>query len=146
MTLSAFRASNCHYKCHTLINKYSPLSSYLAKKRDELWKKCGYFEGHNFSEQLHAHTIKIFLLYICDIHSVQCRTFHWITLIDIPINSVKERQWNDKSAWKYSQTMQKWHLQKSASDDEVKIELRPVSAQFKANLSFPTPGMLVSGL
>ena len=41
---------------------------------------------------------------------------------------------------------QKWHLQKSASDDEVKIELRPVLAQFKANLSFPTPGMLLSGL
>ena len=42
--------------------------------------------------------------------------------------------------------VQKWHLQKSASDDEVKIELRPVLAQFKANLSFPTPGMLLSGL
>ena len=41
---------------------------------------------------------------------------------------------------------QKWHLQKSASDDGVKIELRPVLAQFKANLSFPTPGMLLSGL
>ena len=41
---------------------------------------------------------------------------------------------------------QKWHLQKSASDDEVKIELRPVLAQFKANLSFPTPEMLLSGL
>ena len=42
---------------------------------------------------------------------------------------------------------QKWHLQKSASDDdEVKIELRPVLAQFKANLSFPTPGMLLSDL
>ena len=41
---------------------------------------------------------------------------------------------------------QKWHLQKSASDNEVKIELRPVLAQFKANLSFPTPGMLLSGL
>ena len=43
-------------------------------------------------------------------------------------------------------TSQKWHLQKSASDDGVKIELRPVLAQFKANLSFPTPGMLLSGL
>ena len=43
-------------------------------------------------------------------------------------------------------TDQKWHLQKSASDDGVKIELRPVLAQFKANLSFPTPGMLLSGL
>ena len=42
--------------------------------------------------------------------------------------------------------IQKWHLQKSASDDEVKIELRPVLAQFKANLSFPTPEMLLSGL
>ena len=42
---------------------------------------------------------------------------------------------------------QKWHLQKSASDDGVKIELRPVLAQFKANnLSFPSPGMLLSGL
>ena len=41
---------------------------------------------------------------------------------------------------------QKWHLQKSASDDGVKIELRSVLAQFKANLSFPTPGMLLSGL
>ena len=41
---------------------------------------------------------------------------------------------------------QKWNLQKSASDDGVKIELRPVLAQFKANLSFPTPGMLLSGL
>ena len=45
-----------------------------------------------------------------------------------------------------SRILQKWHLQKSASDDEVKIELRPVLAQFKANLSFPTPGMLLSGL
>ena len=43
-------------------------------------------------------------------------------------------------------TVQKWHLQKSASDDGVKIELRPVLAQFKANLSFPTPGMLLSDL
>ena len=42
--------------------------------------------------------------------------------------------------------MQKWHLQKSASDYWVKIELRPVLAQFKANLSFPTPGMSLSGL
>ena len=46
----------------------------------------------------------------------------------------------------HSRTKQKWHLQKSASDDGVKIELRPVLAQFKANLSFPTPGMLLSGL
>ena len=38
--------------------------------------------------------------------------------------------------------MQKWNLQKSASDDGVKIELGPVLAQFKTNLSFPTPGML----
>ena len=41
---------------------------------------------------------------------------------------------------------QRWHLQKSASGDGVKIELRSVLAQFKANLSFPTPGMLLSGL
>ena len=46
----------------------------------------------------------------------------------------------------FQSSAQKWHLQKSASDDEVKIELRPVLAQFKANLSFPTPGMLLSGL
>ena len=43
------------------------------------------------------------------------------------------------------ESSQKWHLQKSASDYGVKIELRPVLAQFKANLSFPTPGMLLSG-
>ena len=47
---------------------------------------------------------------------------------------------------KVPKPMQKWHLQKSASDDGVKIELRPVLAQFKANLSFPTPGMLLSDL
>ena len=41
---------------------------------------------------------------------------------------------------------QKWNLQKSACDDGVKIEIRPVLAQFKANLSFPTPRMLLSGL
>ena len=41
---------------------------------------------------------------------------------------------------------QKWNLQKSACDGGVKIELRPVLAQFKANLSFPTPGMFLSGL
>ena len=32
---------------------------------------------------------------------------------------------------------QKWHLQKSASDDGVKIELGPVLTKFGANLSFP---------
>ena len=46
----------------------------------------------------------------------------------------------------FQMQIQKWHLQKSASDDGVKIELRPVLAQFKANLSFPSPGMLLSGL
>ena len=41
---------------------------------------------------------------------------------------------------------QKWSLQKSASDYEVKIELGPVLAQFRANLSFAAPKMLLSGL
>ena len=41
---------------------------------------------------------------------------------------------------------QKWNLQKSACDDGVKIELRPVLAQFRANLSFPALKMLLSGL
>ena len=41
---------------------------------------------------------------------------------------------------------QKWNLQKSASDYEVKIELGPVLAQFRANLSFAAPKMLLSGL
>ena len=41
---------------------------------------------------------------------------------------------------------QKWNLQKSASDYEVKIELRPVLAQFRADLSFAAPKMLLSGL
>ena len=41
---------------------------------------------------------------------------------------------------------QKWNLQKSACDDGVKIDLRPVLTQFRANLSFPAPGMLLSGL
>ena len=45
-----------------------------------------------------------------------------------------------------SSAIQKWNLQKSASDYGVKIELRLVLAQFKANLPFPTPGMLLSGL
>ena len=43
-------------------------------------------------------------------------------------------------------SIQKWHLQKSASDDGVKIELRPVLAQFKANLSFPDVIMRLAGL
>ena len=43
-------------------------------------------------------------------------------------------------------TDQKWNLQKSASDEGVKIELRPVLAQFRANLSFPALKMLLSGL
>ena len=42
--------------------------------------------------------------------------------------------------------MQKWKLQKSACDDGVKIELRPVLTQFRANLSFPASRMLLSGL
>ena len=42
--------------------------------------------------------------------------------------------------------VQKWNLQKSASDAGVKIELRPVLAQFRANLSFPALNMLLSGL
>ena len=41
---------------------------------------------------------------------------------------------------------QKWNLQKSASDYEVKIELGPVLAQFRADLSFAAPKMLLSGL
>ena len=41
---------------------------------------------------------------------------------------------------------QKWNLQKSACDDGVKNELRPVLAQFRANLSFPALKMLLSGL
>ena len=41
---------------------------------------------------------------------------------------------------------QKWNLQKSACDEGVKIELRPVLAQFRANLSFPALKMLLSGL
>ena len=52
----------------------------------------------------------------------------------------------DCMRWENLPLSQKWHLQKSASDDGVKIELRPVLAQFKANLSFPTPEMLLSGL
>ena len=40
--------------------------------------------------------------------------------------------------------IQKWNLQKSACDDGVKIELRPVFAQFGANLSFPVLRMLLS--
>ena len=43
-------------------------------------------------------------------------------------------------------SIQKWNLQKSASDYEVKIELGPVLAQFRANLSFAAPKMLLSGL
>ena len=42
--------------------------------------------------------------------------------------------------------LQKWNLQKSACDEGVKIELRPVLAQFRANLSFPALRMLLSGL
>ena len=41
---------------------------------------------------------------------------------------------------------QKWHLQKSASDDGVKIELRPVLTKFGANLSFPGLRMRLAGL
>ena len=33
--------------------------------------------------------------------------------------------------------VQKWHLQKSAYDDGVRIELRQVLTKFGANLSFP---------
>ena len=40
---------------------------------------------------------------------------------------------------------QKWNLQKSACNNEVKIELGPVLAQFRANLSFAAPKMLLSG-
>ena len=53
---------------------------------------------------------------------------------------------NNQNKYGTPLVVQKLHLQKSASDDGVKIELRPVLAQFKANLSFPTPGMLLSGL
>ena len=41
---------------------------------------------------------------------------------------------------------QKWHLQKSASDDGVKIELRPVLIKLGANLSFPGLRMRLAGL
>ena len=42
--------------------------------------------------------------------------------------------------------IQKWNPQNSASDDGVKIEFRPVLAQFRANLSFPALKMLLSDL
>ena len=60
--------------------------------------------------------------------------------------SLSNRLFLAEAGKNFSYKTQKWHLQKSASDDGVKIELRPVLAQFKANLSFPTPGMLLSGL
>ena len=42
--------------------------------------------------------------------------------------------------------IQTWNLQKSGVDDGVKIEFRFVLATFMANLSFPVPRMLLSGL
>ena len=42
--------------------------------------------------------------------------------------------------------IQKWLLQKSAPDDGVKIELRPVLIKFGANLSFPGLRMRLAGL
>ena len=52
--------------------------------------------------------------------------------------------WEGKE--KFRKLNQKWNLEKSGCDDGIKIELRMVLAQFGANLSFPAPGMLLSGL
>ena len=59
---------------------------------------------------------------------------------------IKEAQHFFVFGWLATLTVQKWNLQKSACDDGVKIESRPVLAQFRANLSFPALKMLLSGL
>ena len=48
--------------------------------------------------------------------------------------------------WILSRTNQMRNLQKSACDDAIKSELRPVLAPFRANLSFPALKMMLSGL
>ena len=66
--------------------------------------------------------------------------------LDVEKNSRGLRRGKNDHIIVRASSNQKWNLQKSACDDGVKIELRPVLAKFRANLSFPALKMLLSGL